>query len=221
MKKIIPTLSIATAVFLVAGATVVNSAYGQAEAPNDPPAGAAADPHAGHGTHSEPAVKGARQRTGGTPVPARDLSATLASAQANATATAGTPARLLQLLGERIVAKDLNGIIALHEPTAAVVNWDGTISKGRPAIRAMYIEWFKSDPVLIVNPLQTLVNGGQPGPNGTLVNRTASIMGSYTLEQTAPDGTREKFTGNFCDIVRQQPDGTWLYLQDNPYPPHS
>ncbi|MEV0618265.1 hypothetical protein AB0I81_33415 [Nonomuraea sp. NPDC050404] len=41
-------------------------------------------------------------------------------------------------------------------------------------------------------------------------------MGDYTLEQTAPDGTRESFTGNFCDTVREQPDGTWLYVQDNP-----
>jgi hypothetical protein len=40
------------------------------------------------------------------------------------------------------------------------------------------------------------------------------------MSQDAEGGGRTTFTGNFCDIVRQQADGTWLYLHDNPYPPH-
>jgi ketosteroid isomerase-like protein len=222
VKRITSTLSVASIVVVVVGGSFVGSAYGHSGATNaasetgapSAAATAAPDPHAAHAAHS------ARQQSGGTPVAPRDLSATLASAQANATVKATSPAQLLQLLGERIVAKDLDGIIALHEPTAAVVNYDGSISRGHAGIRAMYIEWFKSDPVLTVHPLQTLITGGQPGPKGTIVNRTASIMGNYTLEQNAPDGTRQSFKGNFCDMVRQQPDGTWLYLQDNPYPPH-
>lgn len=134
--------------------------------------------------------------------------------------SAKTPEELLRLLGERIVAKDIDGIVALHEPTAALVNYDGSIISGHKQIRAFYIDWFKSNPVLTVNPLQVLVNGGQRGAGGKVINRTASIMGNYKLEQTGADGNPESFTGNFCDIVRQQPNGTWLYLQDNPYPPH-
>ncbi|MEU2131298.1 nuclear transport factor 2 family protein [Streptomyces sp. NPDC018352] len=127
-----------------------------------------------------------------------------------------TPADLLQLLGERIKAKDIDGIIALHEPDAALVNYDGSLVSGHTQIRAFYIEWFKSDPVLTVNPRQTVEAGGAHGSG----NRMAAIMGDYTLEQNRPDGTRESFTGNFCDTVRQQSDGRWLYVQDNPYPPH-
>lgn len=130
-----------------------------------------------------------------------------------------TPAELLQLLGERIKAKDVDGIIALHEPEAAIVNYDGSIIRGHKEIRAFYIEWFKSDPVLTVNPRQTVLAGGKR-TGDRIRNRTAAIMGDYSLEQTAPDGTREKFTGNFCDTVQEQPNGTWLYVQDNPYPPH-
>jgi ketosteroid isomerase-like protein len=131
-----------------------------------------------------------------------------------------TPEELLRRLGERIVAKDVEGVVALHEPDAALVNYDLSIIRGHQQIRKFYVDWFKSDPVLTVNPLQVLVTGGQPGRHGKVLNRTASIMGNYSLEQTAPDGSRESFTGNFCDVVRQQPNGTWLYLQDNPYPPH-
>lgn len=134
---------------------------------------------------------------------------------------AATPEKLLQLLGERIVAKDIDGIIALHEPEAAIVNWDGSVIRGRAAIRTFYVDWFKQDPVLKVNPQQTVIAGGTRGILDKEVrNRTAAIMGDYSLEQTAADGTRESFTGNFCDTVQEQPNGTWLYVQDNPYPPH-
>ncbi|MFD5337045.1 YybH family protein [Streptomyces hawaiiensis] len=130
-----------------------------------------------------------------------------------------TPAELLKLLGERIKTKDVDGIIALHEPEAAIVNYDGSIIRGHKEIRAFYIEWFKSDPVLTVNPRQTVLAGGKR-TGDKVRDRTAAIMGDYSLEQNAPDGTREKFTGNFCDTVQEQPNGTWLYVQDNPYPPH-
>ncbi|MGW6569651.1 YybH family protein [Streptomyces sp. NPDC054975] len=133
---------------------------------------------------------------------------------------AKTPDQLLQLLGERIKAKDVDGIIALHEPEAAIVNWDGSIIRGHKEIRAFYIDWFKSDPVLTVNPRQTVLAGGKRTGDGKVRNRSAAIMGDYSLEQNAADGTRERFTGNFCDTVQEQPNGTWLYIQDNPYPPH-
>ncbi|MFJ4337092.1 YybH family protein [Streptomyces sp. NPDC088915] len=133
---------------------------------------------------------------------------------------ARTPAELLMILGERIKNKDVEGIIALHEPEAAVVNYDGSLVQGHAAIRAFYIEWFKSDPVLTVNPRQTVTAGGWRTWDGKTRDRTASIMGDYTLTQNAADGTRETFTGAFCDTVKEQWDGSWLYLQDNPYPPH-
>ncbi|MFJ8186985.1 YybH family protein [Streptomyces sp. NPDC096105] len=143
-----------------------------------------------------------------------------ARTKAGARAVATSPEQLLQLLGERIVAKDIDGIIALHEPEAAIVDWDGSVIRGRAAIRAFYIDWFESNPVLTVNPRQTVVAGGWRGLDNKVRQRTAAIMGDYSLEQDAADGTRESFTGNFCDTVQEQLDGTWLYVQDNPYPPH-
>lgn len=135
---------------------------------------------------------------------------------------ATSPEQLLSMLGEYIVAKDVDGVISLQEPEAAIVDFDLTVIRGHDAIRAFYVEWFKSSPVLNVNPLQTVMAGGtRVGNSGKLRNRSASVMGDYTLEQDAGDGTRISFAGNFCDIVREQQDGTWLYVQDNPYPPHT
>ena len=145
---------------------------------------------------------------------------TASSATGNVVASTRTPEGLLKLLGQRIVSRDVEGIVALHEPEAALVNFDLSVIRGRKQIRTFYVDWFKSNPVLTVTPLQTVVVGGERGSDGKIRNRTASVMGKYSLEQTAPDGTRQSFSGNFCDIVRQQPDGTWMYLNDNPYPPH-
>ncbi|MFF7313782.1 YybH family protein [Streptomyces sp. NPDC008137] len=189
MSKIKLTLSIATSAIAFTAASIAGPTFIQTQVAN---ASTAAD--------ESPA----------TAVPA-DVRGTPKSA--------GTPAELLQLLGERIKAKDVDGIIALHESEAAVVNYDGSIIRGHKEIRAFYVDWFKSDPVLTVNPRQTVLAGGKR-TGDKVRNRTAAIMGDYSLEQTAPDGSREKFTGNFCDTVQEQPNGTWLYVQDNPYPPH-
>ncbi|MEU6408058.1 hypothetical protein [Microbispora sp. NPDC046933] len=153
----------------------------------------------------------------------------IASAESGASATvpaaagsmkARSPEELLALLGERIKAKDVDGIIALQEPEAAIVNYDLSVIRGHKDIKAFYIDWFKADPVLTVNPGQVVIAGGARLWNGLVILRTASIMGTYTLEQTGADGKRESFTGNFCDTVQEQLDGSWLYVQDNPYPPH-
>jgi ketosteroid isomerase-like protein len=133
---------------------------------------------------------------------------------------ARSPEELLRLLGERIEAQDVDGIIALQEPEAGIVNYDGSVIRGHDDIRAFYVDWFRSDPVLTVEPQQTVVAGGDRTGRGRVRDRTAVIMGDYSLEQTAPDGTRETFTGDFCDTVREQRDGTWLYILDDPYPPH-
>lgn len=168
-------------------------------------------------------VVGYSVQASASPSSVRALSTASASSTADSSATrvgAKTPELLLARLGKLIQAEDVDGIVALHEPEAALVDWDGSLIRGHKAIRKFYVAWFALDPVLTVNPLQTVIAGGTRGSDGKVHGRTASVMGTYTLEQTAADGTRESFSGNFCDIVQQQPDGSWLYINDNPYPPH-
>ncbi|MFB6977610.1 YybH family protein [Streptomyces scopuliridis] len=204
MSKIKHTLPIAAAAVVLTAGSIAGPGFIQAESVAASTATAAETP-----------------ATTGTPGATETSSTTEAPSGITGTRTvATTPAQLLQLLGERIKAKDIDGIIALHEPEAAIVNYDGSIIRGRKEIRAFYIDWFTSDPVLTVNPRQTVVAGGWRGLDGKVRSRTAAIMGDYSLEQNAADGTRESFTGNFCDTVQEQLDGTWLYVQDNPYPPH-
>lgn len=209
IKRTLPIVA-AGGILLAAGTLFgANSAYGQTDTNS---------PQQTHAYHSVDHRAHARvpgfvaPTTTAVPIPATNTAALQAGAQ--------SPAELINLLGQRIVAKDVDGIVALQEREAAIIDWDGSVIRGHAAIRAFYVEWFESDPILQVSPLQIVEAGGTRVGN-KVIGRSASVMGTYTLEQDGPDGTRVSFSGNFCDIVRQQLNGTWLYIQDNPYPPHS
>lgn len=132
---------------------------------------------------------------------------------------ADTPAEAIKMMSRMIKSKDVDGIVAIHEAEAALVEQDGSTIRGMGNIREFYKGWFKSDPVLTVNPRSTTISGGKRTGNGKVRGRTAVTLGDYVLEQTGPDGDRVKYTGYFCNTLHEQPDGTWLYIQDNPYPP--
>jgi ketosteroid isomerase-like protein len=119
-----------------------------------------------------------------------------------------TPAGLLAQLGEFMVARDLDGVMSIHEPEAALVEWGGAVARTEEEIRKVYEDFFATEPVLNVNAQQIVDAGG-----------VAIILGDYTLDYKNANGTVVSVDGKFGDIVRQQPDGSWLYLLDNPYAP--
>lgn len=120
----------------------------------------------------------------------------------------GTPKDLLSLLGKYIDARDLDGIISIHEPNAALVEFGGGLSRGAEELRKSYTNFFKMQPKLKVNALQIVEAGG-----------VAIIIGDYTLGYVDADGEEISSSGKFGDMVRRQPDGSWLYLLDNPFAP--
>jgi ketosteroid isomerase-like protein len=119
-----------------------------------------------------------------------------------------SPKDLLTLLGKFIEARDVDAILAIHEPEAALVEFGGGISRGEDELRKSYARFFQSKPDLKVNALQIVESGG-----------VAIILGDYTLKFEDQNGEVMNSKGKFGDMVRQQPDGSWLYLLDNPFAP--
>ena len=74
-----------------------------------------------------------------------------------------SPKELLALLGEFIVARDLDAIMAIHEPEAGLVEFGGKVARGDAEVRKSYLNFFKSDPVLNVSPLQVIEVGVELG----------------------------------------------------------
>jgi ketosteroid isomerase-like protein len=60
-------------------------------------------------------------------------------------------------------------------------------------------------PRLQVTPVQVLVAGD-----------VALVVNEWTMTGTAPDGAVVERGGKSADVVRRQPDGSWLVLVDRP-----
>jgi ketosteroid isomerase-like protein len=108
---------------------------------------------------------------------------------------AGAPEDLTRLFVERANAGDAEGLADLYEPDAVVAFPPGQITVGRAAIVALYEQMVASRPTFKAErPLPTL------------------ILGDLALTATAASDE----AGARAQIVRRQPDGSWLRVLDRP-----
>ena len=112
-------------------------------------------------------------------------------------AKAMRPEDLTILFVERANAKDAAGIAALYEENAVMAYPPGEQTAGREAIRAFWEKALPEAPRFEPEP-----------PLPTLL----SVDGDIALTSTPPkDGA-----GARAQVVRRQPDGSWLRLLDYP-----
>ncbi len=105
------------------------------------------------------------------------------------------PEDLTRLFVERANSKDAAGIAALYEVNAVMAYPPGTQTSGRDAIRALWQRLLPDMPRFEPEePLPTLVSG------------------DIALTATAPKDD----AGARAQVVRRQPDGSWLRLLDQP-----
>lgn len=105
------------------------------------------------------------------------------------------PEDLTRLFVERANAKDAAGIAALYEENAVMAYPPGSQTTGREAIRVLWEKLLPHMPHFEPEePLPTLVSG------------------DIALTATAPKDE----AGARAQVVRRQPDGTWLRLLDQP-----
>ena len=108
---------------------------------------------------------------------------------------ARTPEDLTRLFVERANAKDADGIAALYEENAVMAYPPGQQTSGREAIRAFWRQALPHLPRFEPEP-----------PLPTLASE------DIALTATPPkDGA-----GARAQVVRRQPDGSWLRLLDQP-----
>jgi uncharacterized protein (TIGR02246 family) len=110
-------------------------------------------------------------------------------------AGATEPEDLARLFVERANAGDAEGIVQLYEPDAVLAYPPGSQTVGREAIRAV-IEQMLSHATHfeVEEPLPTVRNG------------------DLAVTSTKPADN----TGGRVQVVRRQPDGTWLRVIDRP-----
>jgi uncharacterized protein (TIGR02246 family) len=109
--------------------------------------------------------------------------------------TAQTPEDLTRLFVERANAGDVDGLVALYEPDAVMAFPPGSVSTGRDAIRAVFEQMLANRPHFEPEPPLPTVRSGD-----------------LALTSTPPKDD----AGARAQVVRRQPDGSWLRVIDQP-----
>ncbi|MEC3918729.1 YybH family protein [Nocardia sp. CDC160] len=107
---------------------------------------------------------------------------------------AAEPNDLGRFFIERANAGDVDGLVALYEPTAVLAFPPGSLATGHAEIRKVYEQFVAAAPVL------------EPG-----VQHPALVSGDLAL--TSSTLTNGDIT---VEIARRQPDGSWLWAVDQP-----
>jgi ketosteroid isomerase-like protein len=107
---------------------------------------------------------------------------------------ANEPNDLGRLFVERANAGDLEGLMAIYEPGAVLAFPPGNLAVGADQIRAAFEVMLASRPQF------------QPGDQ-----RPALVSGDLALTSTRGVGG-----GVTVEVARRQPDGTWLWVIDQP-----
>ena len=119
--------------------------------------------------------------------------------------TARTPAEVHQRWLQAINNGDLDALMGLYEPEATVVFGPGQVATGLAAIREGNQQLLALRPRFELRVAQVLVAGD-----------LALLLSPWSMTGTGPDGAEFASRGTTSDVVRRQPDGTWLFIIDNP-----
>jgi uncharacterized protein (TIGR02246 family) len=115
------------------------------------------------------------------------------------------PEQMHGLFEQAFNAGDLEALMALYEPDAALVPQPGVVAEGTAAIRDS-LQWFLDRRGQITLETKLVVRVGDVA---YLANRWSLTGG------TMPDGSPAELGAATAEVARRQPDGTWLYVIDN------
>lgn len=107
---------------------------------------------------------------------------------------------------EAFNAGDIDALVALYEPDAVLLPRPGYVVTGTEAIRAALQELLALKGQMRSENQYALVHGD-----------VALLRAKVHLIGTAPDGARLEINNHTAEVVRRQPDGSWLYIIDHPY----
>ena len=101
---------------------------------------------------------------------------------------------------------DVESALSCFDAEAVYVAAPGTVVKGTADIRPALEMLCRMKPNLEAKRSLALEVGD-----------LASWVDEWSLQATLPDGTHLDMKGVSSDIMKRHPDGTWVYLVDNPY----
>jgi uncharacterized protein (TIGR02246 family) len=119
---------------------------------------------------------------------------------------ARTPEELDVLFANAINAGDIEVVIKLYEPGACLMPEPGEVASGTGAIRQALGGFLAMKPRIKLD-VKKLAEAGD----------LALTTAKRVREGIGADGKPVRIEGQSAEVARRQPDGTWLFVIDNPY----
>lgn len=116
------------------------------------------------------------------------------------------PENMNSAFAEAFNSGDIESLLSLYEPEAVLIPRPGQFAEGVEAIRAALQELLTLNGLMRSENRYALVHGD-----------IALLRAEVHLVGTTPDGVRLEIHNHTAEVVRRQPDGSWLYIIDHPY----
>jgi uncharacterized protein (TIGR02246 family) len=117
-----------------------------------------------------------------------------------------TPEKFLESYVDYFNKGNISSILKLYESDASFALKPGKVVKGHENIRDGIQSFVDMKGRLESNVKRVLKS-----------NDVALVITEWSFNGTAPDGNAVTFAGKATDVLRQQSDGTWHILIDNPW----
>jgi len=119
---------------------------------------------------------------------------------------ARTPEDCDRLFATCVEAADLDGLVALYEPDARLLQGNGNVATGRDEIRQALHALTTGSTEMRIDVVRVVAR-----------NDLALLYNKWVIRTRAADGRISERTGSAVEIVRQQQDGRWLFAIDDPF----
>ena len=117
-----------------------------------------------------------------------------------------TPEELLSSVTECINSGNLDSLMMLYESDACFASQPGQFIKGRDSIRQS-IQGFVDMKGKLESKVKRVLRAAD----------LALVISEWSFNGTGPEGNPVNIASTATDVLRQQPDGTWRVIIDNPW----
>jgi uncharacterized protein (TIGR02246 family) len=114
------------------------------------------------------------------------------------------PEEIHRLFQDAFNAGDIDGLMALYEPDAAVIPQPGSVVHGTEQVRAGLQDFLALQGRISLDTKLVVTVGD-----------LAFLSNTWSLTGTGPDGKPLTMGATTAEVVRRQADGTWRYVIDN------